>query len=213
MQVQDYEFNSYATGTKLLDDILCSMTLNTEIRQKIIDKIKKLTSNFTDLAALDYPNLQQIGLLNDHQISGLLAAVKLSYLWQKEQLLATKKFHELRFIYQHLIDKLGMCQQETLLGMFFDNQQRLLREQIIFQGTLTKAMVAPRDIVRRALLLPCTSLLIAHNHPSGLLKPSNADVTFTQRLQTCTNLFEIKLNDHIIVGQRDYFSYAQNGLL
>lgn len=73
--------------------------------------------------------------------------------------------------------------------------------------------VHPREIINTTLMLSCVSLVIAHNHPSGNLAPSQADLMFTQRLQSCCQLFNLNLLDHLIIGQDDFLSFQDRGLL
>jgi len=97
--------------------------------------------------------------------------------------------------------------------LFLDAQNRLLRLEEMFRGTLTQTSVYPREVVKRALDLHAAAVILAHNHPSGLAEPSRADEYLTQTLKTALALVDIRVLDHLVVGQSDVVSFAERGLL
>lgn len=114
---------------------------------------------------------------------------------------------------QFLLAKLGSQEHECFFGLFLDSQHRLLRAEPIFQGTIDSAAVYPRVIVTRALQLRAAALVVAHNHPSGCSKPSQADERLTIRLKDALALVDIRLLDHLIVGCGEVTSLANMGFL
>ncbi|MEW9809156.1 MAG: DNA repair protein RadC [Candidatus Symbiodolus clandestinus] len=105
------------------------------------------------------------------------------------------------------------AQRELFLVLFLDNQYRVIRSETLFSGTLTRASVHPREVVKAALTHNAAALILAHNHPSGNTAPSKADHQITQRIiQTC-ELIEVKVLDHFIVGQGSILSFAEQGWL
>ena len=83
----------------------------------------------------------------------------------------------------------------------------------MFTGTIDGASVYPREIVREALLLNAKSIIVAHNHPSGILEPSNADKRITRRIIEACNVLDINLLDHILVSKLGAMSFAERGML
>jgi len=109
--------------------------------------------------------------------------------------------------------KLGGLGYEVFAVLFLDAQHRLLRLEEMFQGTLTQTSVYPREVVRRALQLNAGAVVLAHNHPSGLAEPSRADEYLTQTLKSALQLVDVRVLDHIVVGQGQVVSMAERGLV
>ncbi|WP_124094533.1 RadC family protein [Burkholderia gladioli] len=109
--------------------------------------------------------------------------------------------------------KIGTRQRETFLCLYLDAQHRLLELEESTIGSLTRMAVYPREIVRRALESGAAALIVAHNHPSGVVRPSAEDRRLTQLLRDALALVDVRLTDHIVVGESETFSFAQAGLL
>lgn len=114
-----------------------------------------------------------------------------------------------RFLQHHL----GARQREVFSCLFLDSQNRLIRCDDLFLGTLDGAAVYPREVVSRALQYSSSAVIFAHNHPSGVAEPSSADKRITERLQEALGLLDIRVLDHIIVGRGREYSFAEAGLL
>ena len=114
-----------------------------------------------------------------------------------------------RFLQHHLANR----EREVFSCLFLDSQHRLLHCEDLFYGTLNGAAVYPREVVTWALRLSAASVICAHNHPSGVTTPSEADRRITDRLKRALALVEIDLLDHIIVSPGAYYSFAEQGAL
>ena len=102
---------------------------------------------------------------------------------------------------------------EVFAVLFLDNQNKLLAMEELFRGTLTHASVYPREVVIRALHHGAAAVVLAHNHPSGGVQPSRADEALTQTLKAALALVDVRVLDHIIVGQGQALSMADIGLI
>jgi DNA repair protein RadC len=109
--------------------------------------------------------------------------------------------------------QLGGLAHEVFAVLFLDAQHRLIRYEEMFRGTLTQTSVYPREVVKRALSLHAAALVFAHNHPSGAAEPSRADEFLTQTLKNALALVEVRVLDHLVVGQHTVVSFAERGLL
>jgi DNA repair protein RadC len=107
----------------------------------------------------------------------------------------------------------GRMGHEVFTVLFLDAQQRLIACEELFRGTLTQTSVYPREVVRRALTLNCASVILSHNHPSGVAEPSRADQILTRELQSALKLVDVQVLDHIIVAAAESVSFAELGLL
>ncbi|GAB3369628.1 DNA repair protein RadC [Spongiibacter taiwanensis] len=103
--------------------------------------------------------------------------------------------------------------REVFAAIFLDSQHQLITYEPLFFGTLDAAAVYPREVVSRALALNAAALIIAHNHPSGVAEPSDADRRITARIRDALALLDIRLLDHCIVAGREVVSLAERGLL
>ncbi|MCX7897945.1 MAG: DNA repair protein RadC [Rhodocyclaceae bacterium] len=113
-------------------------------------------------------------------------------------------------------DFLGMtlahAQEERFIALWLDAQHRLIAEETLCQGTLTRASVYPREVVKKALAHNAAAVIFAHNHPSGATEPSLADRTLTHQLKEALALIEVRLLDHFIVAPGAApFSFAERG--
>ena len=109
--------------------------------------------------------------------------------------------------------QLGSLNYEVFAVLFLDAQTRLIRMEEMFRGTLTQTSVYPREVVKRALDLNAASVILAHNHPSGVAEPSRADEVLTQHLKSALSLVDVRVLDHFIVGHREVVSFSERGLL
>ena len=97
--------------------------------------------------------------------------------------------------------------------LFLDNQHRVIVWEELFRGTIDSASVYPREVAKRALFHHAAAVIFAHNHPSGITEPSQADRHITQRLRQALELLDIRVLDHFIIGDQSPYSFAEHGLI
>ncbi len=114
-----------------------------------------------------------------------------------------------RYLQSHLRD----YKHEVFACLFLDNQHRVLSFDILFQGTINSATVYPREVVKTALQKNAAAIILAHNHPSGNPEPSQADIRLTGRLKDGLALVDIRVLDHMIVGDAEVVSLAERDLV
>lgn len=102
-------------------------------------------------------------------------------------------------------------QREAFYILFLDNQHRVIRDEILFEGTIDAASVYPREVVKQALAHNAAAVILAHNHPSGVAEPSQADRRITDRLRDALSVVEIRVLDHFVVGDGEVVSFAERG--
>jgi DNA repair protein RadC len=102
---------------------------------------------------------------------------------------------------------------EVFVVLFLDNQHCLIDARELFRGTIDAASVYPREVVKEALALNASAVILAHNHPSGIAEPSQADHNITQKITAALSLVEIRTLDHMIIGGTSHMSFAQRGLI
>jgi DNA repair protein RadC len=113
----------------------------------------------------------------------------------------------------YLTIKLADKEREVFACLFLDSQHRLIQYEELFYGTIDSAAVYPREVVKAALRHNAAAVIFAHNHPSGLATPSEADKRITERLKSALDTVDIRTLDHFVIGHNEVISFAEKGLL
>jgi DNA repair protein RadC len=113
----------------------------------------------------------------------------------------------------YLLARLGHLHHELFCCLYLDNRHRVLEFQELFRGTIDGTSVYPREVVKEALGINAAAVIVAHNHPSGVAEPSQADERITRRLKAALELVDIRLLDHLVVGDSEAISLAARGVL
>ena len=143
----------------------------------------------------------------------LQAAVELGKRQLSEALVAGQSLASPKATRDYLSSELRDLEHEVFCCLYLDKRHRLIQYQQLFRGTIDGASVHPREIVKLALQRNAAAVIIAHNHPSGVAEPSQADELITQRVKEALALVDIRLLDHIIVGDGACVSFAERGLI
>ncbi len=114
---------------------------------------------------------------------------------------------------QFLLSSLAHKTQEVFACVFLDSQHRVIAFEELFSGTIDGASVYPRVVVQRTLHHNAAALILAHNHPSGIAEPSQADRRITQRLSDAVALIDVRILDHMVIASGRVISFAERGLL
>jgi len=115
--------------------------------------------------------------------------------------------------YSFLQHKLQGLEHEVFGVIFLNQQNQILKFEKMFRGSINTAAVYPREIAKRCLALNAISVILVHNHPSGSLTPSNADIELTKQIKRTLELLEVRTLDHLIVSTEGYTSLAKSGLI
>jgi len=114
---------------------------------------------------------------------------------------------------RYLRSKLSHAPREVFGCLFLDSRHRLIAWEVLFMGTVDRASVHPREILRRALELNAAALILAHNHPSGIAEPSSSDVVLTRDVADLLARVDVRVLDHLVIGRGSEVSFAERGLL
>ena len=178
------------------------------LAQQVLDSC----GGFAVLLNAEPTKLKAIKGLGPAKRCELLAVMETARRALTQQMAAAPVFDSPGRVKDYLGLQLGGRPQEVFAVLFLDGQHRLLRLEEMFHGTLTQTSVYPREVLRRALALNAAAVVLAHNHPSGVAEPSRADEYLTQTLKTALQLIDVRVLDHIIVGQGQVVSLAERGL-
>lgn len=184
--------------------------------QNALDLARYLLKQYGSLQKVigcSYEQFSQHKGLGLAKYSQLQAAVELHRRYLQEPLKREGSILDAKEAIHFLIAKLRGCEQEIFACLFLDNQHRIIRFEKLFHGTLSRAHVHPREVVKKALSYNAAAIIVAHNHPSGNPKPSKADQITTQHLEKALRLVDVRLLDHFIIGDTETISLAQRGLI
>jgi len=157
--------------------------------------------------------LRRIKGLGPAKRAELAAVVELARRSLQQRLADRPAFESPERVREYLQLQLAAREHEVFAVLFLDAQHRLLQFDEMFRGTLTQTSVYPREVVRRALALNAAAVILAHNHPSGVAEPSRADEHLTQQLKAALALVDVRVLDHLVVGQGQVVSMAERGLM
>jgi DNA repair protein RadC len=115
--------------------------------------------------------------------------------------------------HRYLMAKMRHHPHEVFAVLFLDNKHRVIQYEELFFGTIDSSSVHPRQVVKRALYHNAAAVIVAHNHPSGVAEPSRADELITLRLKEALALLDVRLLDHVVVGDGDVVSLAARGVI
>lgn len=205
-------------GPKYLSDAeLLAIFLRTGTRGKTaIDLARELLSEFGCLKKLLSASPQffyQKSGIGKAKFAMLKASLELGRRYIEETIDIGETLNDSQATKRFLANRLKDYPHEVFACLFLDNRHRLICFEELFQGTLNEATVYPREVVKRCLTHNAAKIILAHNHPSGNPSPSQADQEMTLLLRDSLALVDIQVIDHIIVGIKENFSFAEMGLV
>ena len=184
--------------------------------QSAVDLAREVLKNFGSLRKLlaaDRLRFCAAPGLGPARYAELQAAIEISHRQLAETLRTGPSLASPRATREYLIARLRDLEHEVFCCLYLDNRHRLIEFEQMFRGTIDGASVYPREVVKQALQWNCAAVIIAHNHPSGGAEPSLADERITLRVKDALALVDIRLLDHIIVGDGASVSLAERGLV
>jgi len=196
---------------------LLAIFLRTGIAGKTaVDMARELLHEHGGLRALllaDEERFCQSKGLGSAKYAQLQAVLEMSRRHMLEQLQRGDSLTSPQASRDYLLSQLRDSPHEIFACLFLDNRHRVIVFEQLFRGTIDGANVYPREVVKAALKHNAAAVILAHNHPSGVAEPSQADESITQRLKQALALVDIRVLDHIIVGDGVTVSLAERGVL
>ena len=205
-----------ARGAGALSDAeLLALLLRTGIEGKnVVVMAQEIVDHFGGISGLlhaDATSLKSIKGLGPAKQSELMAVVELSRRALAQQLKAKPVFDVPSVVLDFVRLQIGSKPYECFMVLFIDAKQQLLASEELFRGTLNMAAVYPREVAIRALHHHASGVILAHNHPSGEVKPSMSDIALTAKMKAALGLLDILVVDHVIVSPSQALSMAAQG--
>ncbi|HEY5898945.1 MAG TPA: DNA repair protein RadC [Burkholderiales bacterium] len=206
-----------AKGAAALSDAeLIAVLLRTGVRGKsAVDLAREMIERFKGVSGLLAPGAKLDGVkgLGRAKRAQLEAAIELARRSVGEELRSRPALSSPTAVRDYLRLLLASREHEVFVCLWLDAQHKVLSVEEAFRGTLTQTSVYPREIVKAALRANAAAVIFAHNHPSGVAQPSQADELLTRNLKEALALIEVRLLDHFIVAGSQAISFAERGLL
>jgi DNA repair protein RadC len=199
--LSDTEMIALILGSGLPDQDVFS------IAQALLDRFGSLRA-MLDATYTDFEGIRGMGPAKKAQLLAIMEMARRSLV---DKLRKRTLMNSPEDVENYLRLLIGGRPQEVFVSLFLDARHRLIRCEESAQGSLTRMAVYPREIVRRALGLNAASLIVAHNHPSGAVKPSASDCRLTHTLRDALALIDVQLVDHLVIGADNVYSFARAG--
>jgi DNA repair protein RadC len=201
----------------LSDAELLAIFLRTGVTgSSAVDLARSLLQQFGGLRALLESNAQQFCKhhgLGPAKYAQLQAVLEMSRRYTLERLQRDDALQNPDDTRAYISARLRSRPAEVFACLFLDNRNRVIIMEELFQGTIDGASVYPREVVRRCLEHNAAAVILAHNHPSGVAEPSQADIRLTKRLREALALIDVSVLDHLVIGDGEIVSLAERGQL
>lgn len=175
--------------------------------------LASVDNNLKGLGKLSIKQLMQFKGIGEAKAITIAAALELGRRRRGEEALEKKKITSSVSVFELMQPIIGEIEHEEFWIIYLNNSNKILRKNLVSKGGITGTIVDVRIVLKNALELGAVGLILAHNHPSGTLKASEADRQVTQKLKLAAQSLDIKVLDHIIVTEKAYFSFADQGIL
>jgi len=175
--------------------------------------LAQVDNNLNALGKLSIKQLTEFKGIGEAKAITIVAALELGRRRRLEGVLDRKQITSSRTVFELMQPTLGELQHEEFWIIYLNNSNKIIDKNQLSKGGITGTLVDVRLVLKRALELGATGLILIHNHPSGNLKPSEADKQITSKLTTASKSLDIKVLDHLIITEKAYFSFADENIL
>lgn len=211
LELPTYRVNELGFNT-LSDSDTLSLIIGGNQLEKCKKLMKSINYNLRELSKLSIRDLKELGLTTREAqvIAATLEIGRRKNLAEAIERPQIKCSKDIADIFQPLLSDL---QHEEFWVIFLNRSNKIIGKEKLSQGGLSGTVTDVRVIMKKAIQLQASGLIVAHNHPSGNLNPSDSDSKITLKIKDAGNLLDIQLLDHIIISEKDYYSFADNGLI
>lgn len=179
--------------------------------KELASKILATISSLSELKSITYEKLIDIKGVGRSKACTILSSIELAKRIEASSLeIKNQKLTSSKMVYEYYKLKIGSKKQEYFYVVYLDNSKTIIRDKLLFIGTTNYSIVHPREVFKEAYLLSASAIICVHNHPSGNVFPSREDLEITKKLEEIGFLLDIKVLDHIIVGNKTYYSFLEN---
>ncbi|SHJ79042.1 DNA repair protein RadC [Maribacter aquivivus] len=181
-----------------------------ELSKRILASVD---NNLNELGRLSIKQLMAFKGIGEAKAVSIAAALEVGRRRRGEDAAKIKKIGSSKDVYEILQPLLGDLEHEEFWILFLNNSNKVLHKAQLSKGGITGTLVDVRIVMKQALELGAVAIILAHNHPSGTLRPSAADKQITQKIKVASETLDIKVLDHLIITQKSYYSFADEKIL
>ena len=181
-----------------------------ELSKRILSSVN---NDINQLASLTLEKLMEFKGIGEARAINIITALELGKRRHFTQVKQKPMIKSSKDVFRIIHPVIGELEHEEFWVLFLNNSNKVISKQQLSKGGITATMVDVRLLFKRAVELTSVSVIVCHNHPSGKLSPSNSDKQLTAKIKKAGNTLDIKLLDHLIITQKEYFSFADNGLI
>ncbi|MDI6034531.1 DNA repair protein RadC [Flavobacterium sp. LB2P84] len=174
--------------------------------------LASVENNLNALGKLSLSQLMQFKGIGEAKAISIIAALELGRRRRAEDAVELKKVTSSKIIFEIMQPIIGELPHEEFWIIYLNNSNKVISKSQLSKGGITGTLVDVRIVFKTALEMGATGLILCHNHPSGTLIPSDADKQITRKLKLAGDSLEIKVLDHLIVTEKNYFSFADEGI-
>lgn len=175
--------------------------------------LASVDNNLSELGKLSIKQLMDFKGIGEAKAITIAAALELGRRRRGEEALERKKIASSNSVFELMQPIIGELPHEEFWIVYLNNSNKVIQKNQLSKGGITGTLVDVRLALKTALEVGATGIILAHNHPSGTLKPSEADKQLTTKLNTAAKSLDIKVLDHLIITEKAYFSFADENLL
>ena len=201
--MQDYE---------ILELLLC-MALPRRDTKALAKELIQIFGSFAKVISADNEALLSISGVGNNVLACFQLIKEGAIRLTREELIERTVISSWQSLLGYCRAAMGHLKKEVFLVLYLNNQNELIAEDLQDYGTVDQVNIYPREVTKRALFLGASAVILAHNHPSGNTKPSRADIEATVQMGAALAPFKIRIHDHVIIGDKSFFSFKSEGLL
>jgi DNA repair protein RadC len=170
-------------------------------------------NNLSELGRLSIPELMEFKGIGEAKAISIVAAMELGRRRRTGEALERKKITSSNSVFEYVQPIIGELPHEEFWILYLNNSNKVIKSAQLSKGGITGTVVDVRLAFKEALQIGAVGIILAHNHPSGTLKPSQADIQLTKKLKIAGDSLDIKVLDHLIITEKAYFSFADENML
>lgn len=175
--------------------------------------LASVDNNLSELGKLSIKQLMDFKGIGEAKAITIAASLELGRRRRGEEALEKKKITSSKSVFELMQPIIGELQHEEFWIIYLNNSNKVIQKSQLSKGGITGTLVDVRLVLKNALEFGATGIILSHNHPSGTLKPSEADKQITLKLKTAAESLDIKVLDHLIITEKAYFSFADENIL
>ncbi|QCX40096.1 JAB domain-containing protein [Aureibaculum algae] len=175
--------------------------------------LANVNNNLSELGKLSVNDLMQFKGIGEAKAITIITALELGRRRRLEEALIKPKISSSKAVFDIMQPIIGELLHEEFWLLYLNNSNKIIYKNKLSSGGITGTLVDVRMLFKKALELSSVAIILSHNHPSGNLKPSKADIDLTKKIQEAGKTLDIKVLDHLIITEKDYFSFADGNLM